>query len=74
MTRDNRAWRKLESDIGVQVQSDGTPVPRDKTVAADLETVDSEELEAAGEIYDSLMRRRVESGEISTPDPPGAKA
>ena len=74
MTRDDKAWQKLEADIGVQVQSDGTPFPRDKTVAADLETVDSEELEAAGEIYDSLMRRRVESGEISTPDPPGARA
>ena len=31
MTRDDKAWQKLEADIGVEVQSDGTPFPTDAT-------------------------------------------
>ena len=29
MTRDNKAWQKLEVDIGAEVQSDSTPFPKD---------------------------------------------
>ena len=31
MTRYNKAWQKLEADIGVEVQSDSTPFPRART-------------------------------------------
>ena len=30
MTRDNHAWQQLEADMGVKVQSDETPFPKDE--------------------------------------------
>ena len=33
MTRDNKAWQKLEADSGIEVQSDAAPFPTDDALS-----------------------------------------